>query len=124
MDDIKKIFKISTITSGVILLYGGLVRSNLIYIGMFIGSLLSILSLYLICLDANSSIRSSSPMKASVIGYLRRYVMYGVFLGIMVKFYGVPMLISSAIGLLNIKFSIFFMVISGNILKVKKKYFK
>ncbi|MGL5124265.1 MAG: ATP synthase subunit I [Fusobacteriaceae bacterium] len=123
MDDIKKVFKISMITSGIILLYGILVRSNLIYIGMFIGSLLSILSLYLICLDANSSIRSNSPMKASVIGYLKRYVIYGLFLGVMVKYYGVPMLISSAVGLLNVKFSIFFMVISGNILKIKKKYF-
>ncbi|MGL6064805.1 MAG: ATP synthase subunit I [Fusobacteriaceae bacterium] len=123
MEDIKKIFKISTITSGIILLYGVLVRSNLIYIGMFVGSVLSILNLYLICLDAKTRIRANSPMKASVIGYLKRYIMCGLFLGIMVKLYGVPMLISSAIGLLNIKFSIFFMVLSEYILKIKKKYF-
>ena len=124
MESVKKVFKNSAIVSGVVLVYGILIRSDLVYIGMFLGSLLSILSFYMICSDAKRSITASSPMKASVIGYLKRYLIYGIYMGIMTYYFGLPMLISSAIGLLNIKFSILLMTLSDNILKFKSKFLK
>lgn len=124
MEIIKKIFKNAFITSLVILGYGVISRSNLIYIGMFGGSLLSILGFYMIALDSKKSIHSSSPMKASVLGYLRRYFIYAIFLGGLTKYFGISMLVCSAIGLLNIKFNIFISTLSDNILMFKEKYLK
>lgn len=124
MENVKKVFKISSIISIVILIYGFLVGSKLIYLGMFVGSLISMLSFYMLCEEAKRSIRSYSPMKSSVIGYLKRYLIYGVYMGVMTYYFGLPMLISSAIGLLNTKISIFLMVLSDNILSFKEKYLK
>ncbi|MEF9933280.1 MAG: ATPase [Cetobacterium sp.] len=122
MDNIKKVFRRGIITSVVILVYGILSSNQLIYIGMFIGSLLSLLGFYMICLDVKSSVMSSSPFKVGVIGYLKRYLIYGVFLGTATYFYGLPMLISGLIGLLNVKFNILLMTLFDNIRKLKIKY--
>ncbi|MGL4981037.1 MAG: ATP synthase subunit I [Fusobacteriaceae bacterium] len=124
MESIKKIFKISSRTSAVILAYGVLIRNDIVYLGMFIGSLLSILCFYMICEEAKRSINSYSPMKSSVIGYLKRYAIYGLYMGIMTYYFGLPMLIGSAIGLLNTKISIFIMVLSDSLSSFKKKYLK
>ncbi|MGL5965165.1 MAG: ATP synthase subunit I [Fusobacteriaceae bacterium] len=124
MESIKKIFKISSRTSAVILVYGVLIRNDIVYLGMFIGSLLSILCFYMICEEAKRSINSYSPMKSSVIGYLKRYAIYGLYMGIMTYYFGLPMLIGSAIGLLNTKISIFIMVLSDSLSSFKKKYLK
>jgi hypothetical protein len=124
MESVKKVFKISAIISAVVLTYGILIGSELIYLGMFFGSLLSILCFYMLCEEAKRSIRSHSPMKSSVIGYLKRYLIYGIYMGVMTYYFGLPMLISSAIGLLNTKISIFIMVLSDNILNFKEKYLK
>lgn len=124
MQSVKKVFKISSITSGVILIYGILIRSDLVYIGMFVGSLISILSFYMICSEAKRSIASSSPMKSSVIGYMKRYIIYGIYMGVMTYYFGFPMLISSAMGLLNVRISIFIMILSDNISRFKSKFLK
>ncbi|MGL4403971.1 MAG: ATP synthase subunit I [Fusobacteriaceae bacterium] len=124
MESVKKVFKISTVISAVVLTYGVLIGSELIYLGMFLGSLLSMLCFYMLCEEAKKSIRSHSPMKSSVIGYLKRYLIYGIYMGVMTYYFGLPMLISSAIGLLNTKISIFIMVLSDNILLFKEKYLK
>lgn len=124
MQQLKKIFKTSGKTSAIILIYGVIVQSNIVYLGMFLGSLLSILSLYMMSLDAKKIIYSSNPKKIIMLGYLKRYAIYLLFLGVMVKFWGLPMLIGSAIGLLNTKFNIYFLTFSENIYKFKAKYFK
>ncbi|MGL4253214.1 MAG: ATP synthase subunit I [Fusobacteriaceae bacterium] len=124
MESVKKVFKISAVISAVVLTYGVLIGSELIYLGMFFGSLLSMLCFYMLCEEAKKSIRSHSPMKSSVIGYLKRYLIYGIYMGVMTYYFGLPMLISSAIGLLNTKISIFIMVLSDNILIFKEKYLK
>ncbi|MGL5579172.1 MAG: ATP synthase subunit I [Fusobacteriaceae bacterium] len=124
MESVKKVFKISAVISAVVLTYGVLIGSELIYLGMFFGSLLSMLCFYILCEEAKKSIRSHSPMKSSVIGYLKRYLIYGIYMGVMTYYFGLPMLISSAIGLLNTKISIFIMVLSDNILIFKEKYLK
>lgn len=124
MESVKKVFKISAIISVVILIYGVLIGSELVYMGMFLGSLISMLCFFMLCEEAKQSIRSRSPMKSSVIGYLKRYAIYGIYMGVMTYFYGLPMLIGSAIGLLSTKISIFIMVLSDNISSFKEKYLK
>lgn len=124
MEIIQKIFKNAFITSLLILVYGIISQSNLIYIGMLGGSLLSILGFYMIALDSKRTIYSSSPMKAGVLGYLKRYFIYAIFLGVLTKYFGISMLVCSAIGLLNIKFNIFILTLSENILRFKEKHLK
>jgi hypothetical protein len=119
---LKIIIKRGFITSGIIFLYGILLQNKIIYMGMFGGSLLSILGFYMISLDAKTSLHSNSPFKVSVIGYIKRYILYGIYLGIMAKFFGMPMIIAGALGLLSIKFNIWLYFGVKNIKSLKSKY--
>ncbi|WP_297406389.1 ATP synthase subunit I [uncultured Cetobacterium sp.] len=124
MEELKRIIKRGIITSIVILVYGILTQNKYIYLGMFFGSLLSVVGFYMICLDAKSSLVSNSPFKVGVVGYLKRYLIYGVFLGISTKYFGFPMLVSGVIGLLSIKLNILVLTLFNNIKKFKSKYLK
>lgn len=124
MDELKKIIKRGTITALVVLVYGVLSRNEYVYIGMFTGAMLSVVGFYMICLDAKASLASNSPFKVGVIGYLKRYFLYGIFLAVATKFYGFPMLVSGVIGLLNIKINILAITLFNNIKKFKSKYLK
>lgn len=124
MDELKKIIKRGIITAFVILIYGILSRNKYVYIGMFSGAILSVVGFYMICLDAKASLASNSPFKVGVIGYLKRYFLYGIFLALATKFYGFPMLVSGVIGLLNIKINILAITLFNNIKKFKSKYLK
>ncbi len=122
MDQIKQVMKRAGITSLIILVYGLIIREKAVYIGMFLGSLVSILCFYMIYLEAiTTSVRGAS-IGGSVIGYLKRYVIYGGILWGAVYFYGLPMLISTAVGLLNIKFNIVLLALNKIFIKLKKKY--
>ena len=124
MDELKKIIKRGIITAFVILVYGILSRNKYVYIGMFSGAILSVVGFYMICLDAKASLASNSPFKVGVIGYLKRYFLYGIFLALATKFYGFPMLVSGVTGLLNIKINILAITLFNNIKKFKSKYLK
>lgn len=124
MDELKKIIKRGIITAIVVLVYGVLSGNKYIYMGMFLGAILSVVGFYMICLDAKASLASNSPFKVGVIGYLKRYFLYGIFLALATKFYGFPMLVSGVIGLLNIKFNILAIALFNNIKKFKSKYLK
>ena len=76
----------------------------------------------MISLDAKTSLHSNSPFKVSVIGYIKRYVLYGIYLGVMAKFFGMPMIIAGALGLLSIKFNIWLYFGVKNIKSLKSKY--
>jgi hypothetical protein len=119
---LKIIIKRGFITSGIIFLYGILLQNKIIYMGMFGGSLLSILGFYMISLDAKTSLHSNSTFKVSVIGYIKRYILYGIYLGVMAKFFGMPMIIAGALGLLSIKFNIWLYFGVKNIKSLKSKY--
>lgn len=123
MQDLKRIFKNSLKTSVGVLIYGLVMRSEIIYMGMFIGSLISVLALYMMTMEAKKIIYSNSPKKIAILGYLKRYILYGLFLGIMSKYYGLPMLIGSATGLLNVKINISLITLSENIKKYMRKHF-
>ena len=104
--DIKKILKNSIITSLIVFVYGILVRSEVVYIGMFIGSLISVLCFYGIYLEAETAVRSDNPFRITVTGYMKRYLVYGVFLGVLMKFFGTPVFVGGVLGLLNVKANI------------------
>lgn len=122
MEEIKKIIKGAIITSIIIFIYGIIVREKIIYIGMFIGSLVSILSFYMICIDVKSIVITKGSYKSGVFSYLKRYVLYLILLVSAGYFFDVGMLLSTAVGLLNVKFNIYLMVLYKNFLKLKKKY--
>lgn len=124
MDELKKIIKRGIITAIIVLIYGVLSGSEYVYIGMFSGAILSVVGFYMICLDAKASLASNSPFKVGVIGYLKRYFLYGIFLALATKFYGFPMLVSGVIGLLNIKINILAITLFNNIKKFKSKHLK
>lgn len=124
MEEIKKIIKRAFIVAIIILIYGVITTNIYVCIGMFLGSILSIIGFYMIYLDAKASLHSNSPFKVGVVGYLKRYLIYGVFLGVLTNYYGFPMLVSGVIGLLNIKFNILAITLFNNIKNFKSKYLK
>ncbi|MGL4392644.1 MAG: ATP synthase subunit I [Fusobacteriaceae bacterium] len=121
MDEIKKLFKIAFVFAGIIMIVGISTMRKEIYFGMFVGSLLAIFGLYITCIEAKASLEKGSPMKSSVLGYAKRYVLYGIFIAVVIKYFGLPTLICSAVGLLTVKFSIYLMTLLNFINSLKKK---
>lgn len=124
MEEIKTVIKRSLVTSAVILLYGIIIKEKIIYLGMFGGSVISVIAFYMLCVDVKSIVASNGTYKAGIISYLKRYVLYGLAIGVSAHFFGAGMLLSTAIGLLNIKFNILIMVLYNKLKKFKKKYLK
>lgn len=119
--EIKKVLKNSMITSIIIFVYGLVVRSPALYLGMFGGCIISWIGFYSICLEAEAAIKNNNPFRVTVTGYLKRYLVYGVYLGILIKFMGIPTFLGGALGLLNIKFNIFLMTVFLVIKKIKDR---
>lgn len=124
MELIKRLMKRGIITSIIILIYGIITLNKYIYIGMFLGSVVSLLGFYIICQDVKASIVSTSPSKTAIVSYLKRYVLYGILLGVLTKYYGFPMLVSSVMGLFNIKINIYILTIINKMEKFKSKHIK
>lgn len=122
MEEVKKIFKNSILTSLLILILGLIFNERLLYIGVFSGSVIAILGFYLMCAESKKIIYSDSPKKIAIIGYFKRYTIYAVSLGIIAKYLGLPMLICSVAGLMNIKVNIFICIIFENISRFRKKH--
>lgn len=125
MEDIKKILKRSIMTVFVILVYGIAVQSKEIYVGMFSGAVVSIIGFQMICIDVKKIVLTKQGShKRAMLGYLQRYVIYAVYLGVIAKFFGLSMTICSGIGLLNVKGNIIFVALSDKILKIRDKYLR
>lgn len=125
MDKVKSLFKRSGITALIILIYGLVIGSIEVYLGMFSGAVVSILGLYLLCLDVKKIVATQQgSYKRGILGYLQRYVMYAVYLGVMAKFFGLSMIICSGLGLLNVKANILLMALSDKVLKIRDKNLK
>ena len=124
MEEVKKIIRNSIMTSVIILIYGIIIQSDEVYIGMFGGSLISILCFYMIYIDVKTSIVKGANFKSGVLGYLKRYAIYLIVLIGASHFYDLAMMLGTAIGLLNVKFNILLMVLYKNLLKWKEKYLK
>ncbi len=119
--DIKKILKNSIISSLIVFLYGILVRSAVVYIGVFVGSLISAMCFYSIYMEAEAAVRSDNPFRITLTGYMKRYIIYGVFLGVLLKFFGTPMGVGGAMGLLNVKANIALMTLATFFKKLVNK---
>lgn len=125
MDKVKILFKRTWITALAILVYGVIVGSKEIYLGMFSGAVVSILGLYLLCLDVKKIVATQQgSYKRGILGYLQRYLIYGIYLGVMGKFFGLSMIICSGLGLLNVKGNILLMALSDKVLKIRDKNLK
>ncbi|WP_291259544.1 ATP synthase subunit I [Fusobacterium sp.] len=125
MDKVKILFKRTWITALAILVYGVIVGSKEVYLGMFSGAVVSILGLYLLCLDVKKIVATQQgSYKRGILGYLQRYLMYGIYLGVMGKFFGLSMIICSGLGLLNVKGNILLMALSDKVLKIRDKNLK
>ncbi len=125
MDKVKSLFKRSGITALIILIYGLVIGSIEVYLGMFSGAVVSILGLYLLCLDVKKIVATQQgSYKRGILGYLQRYVIYAVYLGVMAKFFGLSMIICSGLGLLNVKANILLMALSDKVLKIRDKNLK
>ncbi len=82
----KKIIKIAIIIALLILIYGVIIQEKSIYIGFFGGIIISILNFYLLIRDTTISIQSrKAGIRTGVSGYIKRYLIYIVFLSIMMK---------------------------------------
>ena len=109
----------------IILIYGIIIGSKEVYFGMFSGALVSILGLYLLCLDVKKIVATQQgSYKRGILGYLQRYALYGVYLGVMAKFFGLSMIICSGLGLLNVKANILLMALSDKVIKIRDKNLK
>ena len=122
MEEIKKIFRNSILTSLIILIIGVVFNERLLYIGIFIGSLIAVLGFYMMCTESRKIIYSDSPKKVAIIGYFKRYAIYAFSLGIIAKYFDLPMLICSVVGLMNIKINIFICIIFENIVRFRNRH--
>lgn len=125
MDEIKSVIKRAAVTSLIIIIYGLIVREKTVCIGMFGGSIISIIAFYMLCIDVKVTVAvGNGSYKVGILSYLKRYVIYGAALGAAAYFFGMGMLLSTAIGLLNVKFNILIMVLYRKIREIKRKYLK
>jgi hypothetical protein len=105
VEDLKLLIRRSIKTSIIILIYGLIIREEVVYIGAFLGSLISILSLYMIKWDVETVLNSGNPVSISIGGYLKRYLVYGLFLAALMYF-GHNLFFGGVLGLLNVKFNL------------------
>lgn len=124
MEEIKNLIRRASVTSAIIIIYGLIAKEKMVCIGMFGGSLISILAFYMLCIDVKSITVRGGAYKAGILSYLKRYFLYALSLGSAAYFFGTGMMLSTAIGLLNIKFNIYLMVLYKNFINFKNKYLK
>jgi len=120
-NELKTLIRNSVITSGIILIYGLITFDKIILLAMFGGSLVSLFTLYLIIRDAEVVVHSSNANKLTMLGYTKRYLVYGIFLYLMVKFLGFSGVVMGGVGLLNVKFNILLFGVKGFIYKLKHR---
>lgn len=125
MEKVKLLFKRTGITALIILVYGIIIQSKEIYFGMFSGAVVSILALYMLCLDVKNIVATQQgSYKRGILGYVQRYLLYAIYLGLMAKFFGLSMVICSGLGLLNVKANILLMALSDKLLKYRDKHLR
>ena len=123
MGDLKVLIRRSIITSIIILIYGLVIREKVVYIGAFLGSLISILSLYMIKWDVEAVLNTGTPVRVSMVGYVKRYLIYGIFL-VALMYFGHNLFFGGVLGLLNVKFNLLLNTVIQYINKLKVKISK
>jgi hypothetical protein len=88
---------------------------------MFLGACLSIVSLYLLYKDAEYIVYTKvNPMKKTLLGYGKRYLLFGTFLGIMI-YIDFQWFLAGALGLLVVKFNILLKMFSIHLKNIGSK---
>ncbi len=119
--ELKILTRNSVITSVLTLFYSLVTLDKVIFFSLFGGSLVSLIALYMTIRDAEVSVMSPSASKITLIGYGKRYFLYGVFLFAMVKVFGFSGVVLGGLGLLNVKFNILLFGVKGFINKLKHR---
>lgn len=125
MEDVKIIFKRMIITIILVLLYGLIFQIKYVYIGCVSGCLVALLNFYLLSEDVKNIAYIKDvkyAKRVAVLGYLKRYFIYMVYLGIVIYFLGFNFFISGVIGLFSVRFNIYILIISEKIKKFSSKY--
>ena len=122
MEDIKTIFKHAGISAILVFLYGLLIWNFYVLIGTFSTCLVSILSFYSLCEDVKTQVfLKDDSRRRAFLRYLKRYVLSGVYLAVLGYFWGLPMILSAAVGLLNIKLNIYLLPIFKKLKNYSRK---
>lgn len=124
MDEIKKLFKRMILTSLGILIVGLVSRNNYILIGLLSGSIISILSLYILSVDVKSIAYCNdhkTARKIAIFGYFKRYILYMLYLVIILYFLDFKHFILAVIGLLSVRFNIYMILLEEKLKKFKKE---
>ncbi|AVQ16131.1 hypothetical protein FSBG_01397 [Fusobacterium gonidiaformans 3-1-5R] len=122
MEDIKTIFKHAGISAILVFLYGLLIWNFYVLIGTFSACLVSILSFYSLCEDVKTQVfLKDDSRRRAFLRYLKRYVLSGVYLAVLGYFWGLPMILSAAVGLLNIKLNIYLLPIFKKLKNYSRK---
>ena len=119
--ELKILIRNSVITSILTFVYGLVTWDKLVLFAIFGGSLVSLLTLYMTIRDAEITVHSSNANKITILGYTKRYFIYGVFLYLMAKFLGFSGIVMGGMGLLNVKFNILLFGVNGFINKLKHR---
>lgn len=122
MEDIKTIFKHAGISAILVFLYGLLIWNFYVLIGTFSACLVSILSFYSLGEDVKTQVfLKDDSRRRAFLRYLKRYVLSGVYLAVLGYFWGLPMILSAAVGLLNIKLNIYLLPIFKKLKNYSRK---
>jgi|SRR3712207_3194904 len=122
MEDIKTIFKHAGISSVLVLIYGVFIWNRYVLLGTFSASLVSILNFYNLCEDVKTQVfQKDDSRRRAFLRYLKRYVLCGIYLAILGHFWGLPMILSAAVGLLNIKLNIYLLPIFKKLKNYSRK---
>lgn len=124
MEDIKKLFKRMAITSLIFLIAGLITKNSYVLIGLVSGSIISILSLYILSVDVKSIAFCKDHKVAkriAILGYLKRYFLYMIYLGAIIYFLDLKYFISAIIGLFNVRFNIYILLLEERINKFRKR---
>lgn len=117
--DLKSLFKNIFITIFIVFIYGLIIWEKAIFIGMTLGGIISVLALFLLYKDAEFIVYSKQkPMKKTIIGYSKRYLLYGFFLFLMV-YIDFQWFVAGALGLLIVKFNILLRMFSIHLKNIK-----
>lgn len=123
MEDIKKLFNRNIIVTIIFLIYGLVIRNKYVLVGLVSGCIISILSLYMLSTDVKSIAYTKDQKIAkriALIGFLKRYFLYIIYLAIILHFLDFKYFILAVIGLFNTRFNIYIIALENKIKKFKK----
>lgn len=124
MEDIKRLFRNLVITAIIYFIYGILINNKYVLLGTVSGVIITIFNLYLLSIDIKTITYIKDKNYAKRIaftGYIKRYVIYIIYLGSLIYFLGFKYFICGVIGLLSIKINIFLLVFFKKIKFIKNR---